>query len=145
MKTIKLKQEQLLRLRNNVIIAEALEDTPEIADDYKDDAMTNVNQRAGDPTPTAQNVQDSGIYGDITKGLYNYAQTYNMPEKVAGEIEGQSDKISAPMAKHFIEKLLYGIYRMSADPSQNGAFERLLATIGARLDAKYLTKNATTQ
>lgn len=149
--TYRVTAEQVANLRNNIIISEALGEyesasntaDSELEDDYQDEAMTNVNRKPNDPPPSAEDIQDSSIYGDITKALYNYAQTYNFPSKVAAEISRESSNISEPMAKQFIEKLLYGIFRMSKDPAQNGAFERLLATIGARFDANLLTKDNT--
>jgi hypothetical protein len=113
----------------------------ELAGDYKQDAMSNLNRQPNDPPPDAQEKKDSTIYGDITKGLYNYAQTYNMPSKIATEIGKSYENISVPIAKGFIEKLLYGIYKMASDPAQNEAFERLMHSIGVTIDANILTKN----
>ena len=147
--TYRVTAEQFANLRNNIIISEALGEyesanntaDSELAADYKDFAMANINKKPSDPKPFTHDAQDSVIYGEITKALYNYSQTYSLPSKVAVEISKETDNISEPLAKQFLEKLLYGIYRMSKDPSQNVAFERLLATIGARMSADLLTKD----
>jgi hypothetical protein len=151
--TYRVTAEQVANLRNNIIITEALADPKsatttadlELADDYNDEALANVNRKPNDPTPNKQEAADSDIYGNITKALYNYAQTYSLPTKIATEIEAADSNISEPMAKTFIEKLLYGIFRMAQDPAQNMAFERLLQSIGDRYDPKLLTKDNTTK
>lgn len=144
----RISEKQIASLRYNLIISEAMEDVESavqadsvVSGDYQDFAISNINRQPNDNTNTPEEIGESNIYGDITKGLYNYAQTYNMPTKIANEIEKANSKISTPMAKSFIEKLLYGIYKMSSDPSQNQAFERFLKSIGVSLDANLLTKN----
>jgi len=131
--------EQVINLRNNLIITEALED--DTAEDYNDLAMSNVNKEANNPPATEEEGKESNIYGDITKVLYNYAQTYGVPAKVATEIEALNREIETTMARQFIEKLLYGIYKMASDPTQIEAFERLMLSIGVTLDAEIITKD----
>lgn len=147
-KLYRISAEQVANLRNNMIISEALNETESatpadsgVSSDYSQEAVTNINRMPNDPQPSQDDVSDSNIYGDITKGIYNYAQTYNMPSKMASEIEHANDKISVPMAKEFIEKLLYGIYKMANDPAQNTAFERFMMSIGVTIKANLLTKD----
>lgn len=146
----RMSEEQIVNLRNNLIISEALTNTESAAQadsgtsgDYNELAVSNINKRPNDPNPTNDENKKSTIYGNITKGLYNYAQTYNMPSKIATEIESANHNISMPTAKQFIEKFLYGIYKMANDPAQNEAFERFLLSIGVTLNAKLLTKDNT--
>jgi len=131
--------EQVVNLHNNLIISEALED--DTADDYNDLAMSNVNKEANNPPPTEEEGKESTIYGDITKILYNYSQTYGVAAKVATEIGALNKDIEVPMARQFIEKLLYGIYKMASDPTQIEAFERLMLSIGVTLNAEIITKD----
>lgn len=144
----RISPEQVVNLRYSLIISEALEDTESaqqadsgVSDDYKDYAQKDINRQPNDPNPTEREKSESAIFGDITKGLYNYAQTYNLPAKVANEIERANSEISAATTKSFIEKLLYGVYQMANDPSQNVAFERFLRSIGVTLNAELLTKD----
>lgn len=145
-KVYQLKVEQLLNLRNNLIISEALEDgyannaaeDVEMADDYNDLALKNVNTEPPEDV-TPEEKTESSTFGEITKGLYNYAHNYNLSHKIADAIQQENHKISAASASEFIEKLLYGIYRMSQDPAQNVAFDRFLRSIGVTLDGELLT------
>jgi hypothetical protein len=143
-KVYHLTAEQILNLRNNLIISEALEDTQTAnrADDYNDYSMQNVNKEPPEDV-TPEEKSESGIFGDITKGLYNYANSYDLPVRVAAEITKENPKISTATSKEFIEKLLYGIYRMSSDPAQNETFDRFLHTIGVTLDGNLLTNELT--
>ena len=147
-----LTAEQLVCLRNNLIISEALDeesatpaDSPisDNAEDYVDTALPNVNRKPADPKPTNQEKSESEIYGDIAKGLYNYMKTYNLSSKIADELEQANQNLSVPMTKQFIEKLLYGVYQMAKDPAQQVAFSRFLQSIGALVDANLITKDNT--
>jgi hypothetical protein len=144
----RISPEQVANLRYSLIISEALEDAESaqpadsgVSNDYTDYAQPDMNRQPNDPNPTEKEKGESAIFGDLTKGLYNYAQTYNMPSKIATEIERANPEISVPTAKSFIEKLLYGVYQMANDPSQNEAFERFLRSIGVTLTAELLTKD----
>jgi hypothetical protein len=149
MKKVYLTAEQIVNLRNNMIISEALNEEESatnmagsgVSSDYSKVAMTDDNRQPNDPPPDAEEKQNSGVYGDITKVLYNYSKEYNLPSKIAQEVSRANPKISQPMATHFIDKLLYGVYKMSSDPTQNEAFERLMLSIGVDMNAPLLTTN----
>ena len=149
MKKVYLTAEQIANLRNNMIISEALneeESATNVADsgvsgDYNDLAMKDDNRKPNDPPPNAEEQQSSSVYGDVTKVLYNYSKEYNLPSKIAQEVSKADARISQPMATHFIDKLLYGVYKMSSDPTQNEAFERLMISIGVDMNAPLLTTN----
>jgi hypothetical protein len=147
MKKVYLTAEQIVNLRNSMIILEALneeESATNVADsdvsgDYNRLAMTDDNRKPNDPPPDVKEKQSSSVYGDVTKVLYNYSKEYNLPSKIALEVSKADARISQPMAAHFIEKLLYGLYKMSSDATQNEAFERLMKSIGVDMNAPLLT------
>lgn len=150
-KVYQLKSEQLLNLRNNLIISEALENSSQEttaagvtmarnAENYNDFSLNKINKE--EPADVSQGEKDeSVIFGDVAKGLYNYAQSYKLPDAIATQIEAENPSISIPTAKIFIEQLLYGIYRMASDPAQNVAFDRFLRSIGVTLNANLLSKD----
>lgn len=146
--TYRLTAEQVANLRNNMIIVEALQGTEPantagspVEANYDMRSLDNMNKRAGDPPSTEYQAKESRIYGDITKGLYNYVQSQNISTKVSTEIERGNPNISPPMSKDFIDRLLYGIYKMANDPTQNQAFERLMRSIGVTLTAEIIAKD----
>jgi hypothetical protein len=134
-----LKAEQVINLRNNVIISEALGDD-DMTDDYNDYSLSQINKE--DPANvTPEETDESVVFGKITTGLYNYARNYNLANKIAVEIERADSNISTSTAAEFINKLLYGLSQMASQPEQNVAFERFLVSIGVTLDANLLTKD----
>lgn len=144
-KVYHLKAEQILNLRNNLIISEALDDTQrdtqttELADSYKDNSMSNINQESPENVSKTEQ-SESVIFGSITRGLYNYARNYNLANKISEDIERNNPRIIAPVAAQFIDELLYGVFKMANDPAQNAAFERFLRSIGVTIDANLLAK-----
>lgn len=145
-RTYRVRPSQIVDLRNNMIIAEALEEEQiDVSADTQnyDNFAIQSNQQKVDKTVTQTEKSESEIYGIITKLLYEYAKNRNLPNVIASEIEKQDNSISMPTASDFIEKLLYGLYRMADNPELNISFERLLRNIGVTVTGKLLTKDNT--
>ena len=143
-KIYQLKPNQIVNLRNDLIISEALEEEANtdsaVANDYNNYATIRDNPEATEnATPEAK--AEANIYSTIIKELYDYSKRINLPTKIATDIEQKNSDISVPASAEFIDKLLYGLYRMADDPALNVGFERLLRNIGVTAIGKILTKD----
>lgn len=145
-----LTAEQVINLRNNMIISEALNEygsdgqpsDSAVSDDYNKYSVPNI-ARQPDQEVSSQSKEDSSIYGSIVTKLSDYSHKYGIPEKIATELSKTDARISVPMVNNFIEQLLVGLSRMASQPDENISFERLMLAIGVTTDAQILTKDNT--
>ncbi len=130
MKKLLITAEQVINLRNNMIISEALED--EISD-VKDTALPNAVQEPGNPPPDAAEKKDSLTYGMVTDTLVKYLDTYGLPQKIAADIHKEHPTIDIAGAEDFIKQFFTAVNEMAKDPKANATFERYLHTAGVTI------------